>query len=154
MTGPDAPTFLPPEPAPRAWGGARPAGWFSRVGATLIDGLLIGILLTVVVVAFGLDDTAAGDLVRTVIVPVISVVYAALLLAYHGGQTLGKQAAGIRVLTEDGAPVGLGRAAGRELVKALFGVTFVLYVIDVLWPLWQSENRALHDLIAGTRVVT
>jgi uncharacterized RDD family membrane protein YckC len=31
---------------------------------------------------------------------------------------------------------------------------FVLpYVVDVLWPLWHRENRALHDLTAGTRVV-
>jgi uncharacterized RDD family membrane protein YckC len=49
--------------------------------------------------------------------------------------------------------VGLARATGREVLKAIFGVTFVLYVTDVLWPLWQRENRALHDLIAGTRVV-
>ena len=24
---------------------------------------------------------------------------------------------------------------------------------DVLWPLWDEENRALHDLIVDTRVV-
>ena len=24
---------------------------------------------------------------------------------------------------------------------------------DVLWPLWDEENRALHDLIVDTRVI-
>jgi uncharacterized RDD family membrane protein YckC len=75
------------------------------------------------------------------------------MLTYHDGMTLGKQALRIRVVTLAGEPVGLGRAFGRELVKAVFGITGILYVIDVLWPLGQSQKRALHDLIAGTRVV-
>jgi uncharacterized RDD family membrane protein YckC len=39
------------------------------------------------------------------------------------------------------------------VTKILFGYTGILWLIDVLWPLWQAENKALHDLIAGTRVV-
>jgi uncharacterized RDD family membrane protein YckC len=41
----------------------------------------------------------------------------------------------------------------REVTKVVFGYTGLLWLIDVLWPLGQAENRALHDLIAGTRVV-
>ena len=26
-------------------------------------------------------------------------------------------------------------------------------LLDVLWPLWDEENRALHDFIVDTRVV-
>jgi uncharacterized RDD family membrane protein YckC len=26
-------------------------------------------------------------------------------------------------------------------------------LLDVLWPLWDEENRALHDFIVSTRVV-
>jgi uncharacterized RDD family membrane protein YckC len=26
-------------------------------------------------------------------------------------------------------------------------------IVNVLWPLWQAENRAGHDLICGTGVV-
>jgi uncharacterized RDD family membrane protein YckC len=141
-----------PSPRPGPGTAPRPRGWWRRVGATLLDGLFIGLPLTILAISFGLADSADATLLRAA-GWVVGVVYAALLLAYHRGQTLGKQAAGVRVLTEDGAPIGLGRATGREVVKAIFGVTFVLYVIDVLWPLWQSENRALHDLIAGTRVV-
>jgi uncharacterized RDD family membrane protein YckC len=35
-----------------------------------------------------------------------------------------------------------------------FGITGILWFIDVLWPLWHPENRALHDLATGTRVLT
>ena len=26
-------------------------------------------------------------------------------------------------------------------------------LVDVLWPLWDEENRALHDFVVNTRVV-
>jgi uncharacterized RDD family membrane protein YckC len=44
-------------------------------------------------------------------------------------------------------------------VKALlFGIASSLtgglaFFADVLWPLWDEENRALHDFIVDTRVV-
>ena len=75
------------------------------------------------------------------------------MVAYRDGQTVGKQVASVRVVTADDQPVGPGRAFGRELLKLVFAWTLVLYLLDVLWPLWQPENRALHDLAAGTRVV-
>ena len=27
------------------------------------------------------------------------------------------------------------------------------WIVDALWPLWDDERRALHDMLAGTRVV-
>ena len=38
------------------------------------------------------------------------------------------------------------------LFDAVLGaVTFGLApLLDVLWPLWDEENRALHDFIVGT----
>jgi hypothetical protein len=33
-------------------------------------------------------------------------------------------------------------------------VTFGLAsLLDVLWPLWDEENRALHDYVSQTRTV-
>jgi len=58
-----------------------------------------------------------------------------------------------RVLRADGAPIDVGRATGREVVKAIFALTGILYVISALWAVWHPGNKALHDLIAGTRVV-
>jgi uncharacterized RDD family membrane protein YckC len=28
----------------------------------------------------------------------------------------------------------------------------VAVFVDCLWPLWDRENRAIHDMLAGTRV--
>ena len=35
-------------------------------------------------------------------------------------------------------------------VKSLLNL---LLVLDQLWPLWDRENRAIHDMIVGSRVV-
>jgi len=144
-------TFLPPEAEPRRWEGGEAAGWWRRAGATLIDGFLVALPVGIALTTIAGEDVHV-DVLR-MITWLTAAVYATLMLAYRHGQTLGKQATRVRVLTEGGAPVSLGRAAGRELVKAVFGITLILYVIDVLWPLWHPENRALHDLVAGTRVV-
>ena len=54
----------------------------------------------------------------------------------------------------------LGIAVVREvLVKTLlFGfigsITIgIASLVDVLWPLWDDENRALHDFVVDTRTV-
>jgi hypothetical protein len=29
----------------------------------------------------------------------------------------------------------------------------IAYLVDVLWPFWDAENRALHDFVVDSRVV-
>jgi uncharacterized RDD family membrane protein YckC len=66
------------------------------------------------------------------------------------GQTPAKMLVGVRVVRRDGARVGYGRALVRWLGYALGIVTlgpgFLVAVLD-------GQRRALHDWIAGTRVV-
>lgn len=131
-----------------------PASWWSRVGATVIDGLILvaGALVAGLVGAIASEDaayTAVG-----IVYLALLLFYAPVLLAVNGGRTWGKQLLGVRVLRSDGTDIGFGRAFCREsLVKVLFSVIPFMWLIDVLWPLWQAENKALHDLIVGTRAV-
>jgi uncharacterized RDD family membrane protein YckC len=69
-------------------------------------------------------------------------------------------ATGIRVVRAGGEPMTFGFALLREVVvkTLLFGIASSLTaglasLADVLWPLWDEENRALHDFIVNTRVV-
>ena len=64
------------------------------------------------------------------------------------------------MIRADGEPMTFGFAMLREvLVKSLLvgviaSVTFGLaWLLDVLWPLWDEENRALHDFVVNTRVI-
>jgi uncharacterized RDD family membrane protein YckC len=153
----------------------RLAGWWSRVGAALLDGLVVGVgglvLLAIVGAVFSVgffaSDTAGivsvviGLMLAFSAFAVIALLYAPFMMARTDGQTLGKMAMGIRVVRVNGEPMTFGSAMLREVAVKwlLFGVvgsstTFGLaWLVDVLWPLWDDENRALHDLIAGTRVV-
>ena len=66
------------------------------------------------------------------------------------GATPGKQLLGLRIVREDGSPLGYGRAFLRraaELVSALtLGAGYLMVA-------FHPEKRALHDLLAGTRVI-
>ena len=66
------------------------------------------------------------------------------------GATLGKMLMKIKVVTADGQPISYGRATGRHFAKYLSKFTLG---IGYLIAIWDDEKRALHDRLAGTRVV-
>jgi uncharacterized RDD family membrane protein YckC len=92
---------------------------------------------------------------------VAALLYAPWMMARTNGQTLGRMAVGIRVVRADGRPINFGFAMLREVVVKwlLFGLVLgsvtggIATLIDYLWPLWDEENRALHDLIVNTRTI-
>jgi uncharacterized RDD family membrane protein YckC len=169
---------LPPRPlgAPASAPEYALAGWWRRVFAYLIDAVVIGVVVTLIIViitgaaggvgflggdATGYGGIVAGLLFSTLIATGVALLYAPLYMARTNGQTLGKQAMSIRVVRASGAPVDFLWAVLREvIVKALVfaglgsSVTFgIAWLADCLWPLWDRENRALHDLIVDSRVV-
>jgi uncharacterized RDD family membrane protein YckC len=68
-----------------------------------------------------------------------------------GGQTLGKMAAGIRVVAaESDSTLDVGRALVRTLVWLVLAVPAGL---GFLTALLSRDHRGLHDRFSGTRVV-
>lgn len=67
-----------------------------------------------------------------------------------GGQTIGKMATKIRVLGDDGRSVDAAGSVLRALGAMLVPLTLGLAYATVLLT---SDHRALHDRLAGTRVV-
>ena len=70
-------------------------------------------------------------------------------LTVLGGQTVGKMAVGLRVEATNGSPVTLGRALGRT---AAYAVSVLPGGLGFIWLL-LGRGRALHDVLADTRVV-
>lgn len=66
------------------------------------------------------------------------------------GATPGKQLLGLRIVQEDGSPVGYGRAFLRRAAQLISALTLGAGYLMVAF---HPEKRALHDLLAGTRVV-
>src|SRR4051812_11221382 len=126
----------------------RLASWSSRVSAALLDGLLV------LTTALAIGMLIGGPSILVVLLLVTCAYYAGSMArpGHPNGQTLGKQAAGIRVVRDDGAPVTLRTALERDvLYKGLLGP--LTLGLDYLWPLGDRERRALHDVAAGTHVV-
>ncbi len=127
-----------------------------RLVAAAIDG---AILLTIdaAVVYFTLRMAALplGDwelLPRLPLGAFLGLIALSYLCAFTaiGGQTIGKMAVGIRVVT-DGAPVSAtGLAVRRTLAAVLTAATCGLGYL----PGFFGDRRALHDRLARTRVVS
>ena len=93
--------------------------------------------------------------------PRCAAAYTAVAFAYEmpqllrRGQTLGKRALAIRVERADGRPLDLRTLLVRQtLVQYVSGfLALPILIANYLWPLLTRDNRALHDLAAGTLVV-
>jgi uncharacterized RDD family membrane protein YckC len=149
------------------------ATWLSRAAAAIIDGLIVCVvallpfLVLGAALGVGLADNETtfwawivGVILWMLCVTIVALLYAPFFMARTNGKTLGRMALNIRVVRTSGAPVTFWFAFFREVVikSFLFGVigsatVGIASALDVLWPLWDEENRALHDYICSTRVV-
>jgi uncharacterized RDD family membrane protein YckC len=144
------------------WAGAELSGWWRRVGAYILDAIFTAILTWV---GYGLVLAGSTGVGVTLIVigVVVAFFYFPLTMMREGeynGQSFGKQLLGIRVARDTGEQVTFGWALLRQFVVIylLFQVVGgflagIPWIIDVLWPLWDRENRALHDMIVSSHVV-
>ncbi len=66
------------------------------------------------------------------------------------GNTWGKWLMRARVIDDKGDPLNFGKAFGRSWAESL---TLLLLGVGYLFALFDSQKRALHDHLAGTRVV-
>jgi uncharacterized RDD family membrane protein YckC len=152
------------------------AGWGIRLGGYLIDVVIFIPLLVVLALAFrhthaldvhlmmrrnGTNTRRSVSLLSPVITAVAFVVYATILCGRARGQTVGMMAVGVRVVRLGAFDaLGYGRAFWRALVeqflRILGTVTLILGVIwllDMLFPLWDSKKQTLHDKIVQTVVI-
>ena len=139
----------------------NPAGFWIRLGARIIDDVLLAIasvLMTAALTGIELEQ-AIGGLIGvsegwdTTVVTLFDL---ALSIAYYTfttgrwGQTLGKAVLGLKVTRADGSRLSFGRSFGRYwayLVSAIpFGLGFVAIALS-------SQKRGWHDFICDTRVV-
>lgn len=146
------------------------ASWISRVGAALIDWLVLfaGTLVLMMVFTLllssglGANGVLAGLMITWLLILIVQMAYAPTLMARgmpYNGQTLGKQLLGLRVCRTDGRPMWFWFGVLRNVVVAglLFGFVGSLFfgiplILDLLWPLWDSKRRCLHDIVVSTVV--
>jgi uncharacterized RDD family membrane protein YckC len=134
----------------------EPAALSARVAAVAID-LVVLAAIDALVVYFtaqicGLTARDLDILPKAPLLAFLLVQNGGYLVAFTaGGQTLGKMAAGIKVVpTHADASLDLGRSLLRTLVWTALALPAGL---GFLTALFGHDRRGLHDLCAGTRVV-
>lgn len=124
----------------------NPAGFWNRIGARLLDGLILAGAFGVFTGEFVTEGFGITD--------VLALVYSLLLPPLWYGYTLGRKALGNRIVKRDGSNVDFVNMVKRELVGGLlYFVTFgVALIISAFMVCLREDKRAIHDFIGGTFV--
>ena len=136
----------------------RLAGVPSRVLASLLDVGLQGLALVAMTIPLGAvlggGSAAVGAGVTILVVVLVMLGYPVLMETLVGGRTLGKMALGLRVVRDDGGPIGFRHAITRGLIGLFVekpGVTWG--AAGLITALLNEQGKRLGDLAAGTVVV-
>lgn len=151
----------------------RLATFGQRLGASLLDGLVLSIplfgaiaatfVVFAVIAGAALDGSSgAGSGVAFGGVAVFGIVMLAAMVlpvlyavGFEGsphGQTIGKWLVGIRVVDGPTAGrLGTSKAFVRVLVRTF--ASGAVFALGYLWMLWDEQGRTWHDLAADSRVV-
>ncbi len=156
--------------------GAMPAatfpygGFWIRFLASLIDWIILTVVTSIVQYLFfgsffnmpPMQPNASPEEIMAALGPIFAVAGAAWAVStaihccyesifiWKMGATPGKMALGLKVVRPDGSPLSLGRSIGRFFAKILSGLILLIgYIIAG----FDSEKKALHDMICDTRVM-
>lgn len=155
--------------APAAFELGRPAGFWIRFLASLIDSIplfLVSALLSWLIFGenlfdlFTIETDSSGDSTATgpIFTPgtgvnvVLSGLYATALVSMLGG-TLGVLLFRMRILRPDGTMIGPGRALSRFLVLTVSAYVLLPIIVSAFMVGLRSDRRGIHDLICDTVVV-
>lgn len=156
------------------------ANWGQRVGAYLIDMLVLIPAYILLIPAYVMIISAAGQTTQRCLVAsdpnscytvndghaASPVAYVLLLLGFvlalalqiwnrwikgGRGQSIGKKVLNVSLINEStGQPIGAGMAFVRDIAHALDSLACY---IGWLWPLWDSKRQTFADKVVSTVVV-
>jgi uncharacterized RDD family membrane protein YckC len=129
----------------------RPAGLVPRALAFAIDLAIRGLLLLVLFIVLGLLGQFGMGL-ATILLFLVTWWYMVLFEVLNQGRTPGKQLLGLRVIHDDGTPVGWAASLTRNLLRFVDILPFA-YTLGILSCLNHPAFKRLGDLAAGTLVV-
>jgi len=137
-------------------------GFWIRVVAAIVDGVLVRVVVTPIGAVFGLSGLALGGFGHGfrlmhlmgggaifLLVLFGSWLYEALMESSSYQATLGKMIFGMKVTDLYGSRISFARATGRHFSKILSGM---ILGIGFMMVGLTERKQGLHDLLAGTLV--
>lgn len=129
----------------------RAAGAFSRAQAWLLDlGLRAIVYSTAVGIFAALGRGGTG--LALLLLFALTWGYNVVCEVWFHGQTLGKRALGLRVVSADGTPVTLLPSITRNLLRVIDGLPGI-YGVGLVCGMIDPSARRIGDIVAGTLVV-
>jgi len=132
------------------------AGFWIRFLAVLIDGIILFVAGMVAqlplapLLKSGQMESMAMALGLVYLIDIaIGATYEGFFISRYAA-TPGKLALNLKVARPDGGRVSLGRAVGRYFAKLLSGM---ILCIGYIMAGFDSQKRALHDMLCDTRVI-
>lgn len=147
------------------------AGFWRRLGACLIDGIIVGIIMkistSVMMIPLSryfssiylsnnpqqleaMVPSLMIILVTSMLVGMsLQALYFILMWGYKGA-TLGKMALKIKIVNTEGSDISYGSAFLRYIGTIISGIPLCL---GYLWMLWDDKKQTWHDKIASTCVI-
>jgi uncharacterized RDD family membrane protein YckC len=143
--------------------GVRYSGFWIRLVALIIDGIVVRVVVAPVGMIFGGLGLAGGMMtgvphaglallgggVTLILVLFGSWLYEAFMESSSYQATLGKMIFGMKVTDLNGNRISFERATGRHFAKWLSGLVLCIGYIMVGFT---ERKQGLHDLLAGTLV--
>jgi len=148
------------------------ANWGTRMGGWLLDWIIlfaVGLVVNGIFnsinlgrITFHVTNTTTNQITIyhfSVLAPILQIaiviLYGGLLCGSARGQTIGMMAVKVRAIdAEAGGPIGAWRGLGRAAFEYFLFIVFIIpWVIDMLFPLWDSRCQTLHDKVTNTVVV-
>ncbi|GAC1486413.1 MAG: RDD family protein [Candidatus Limnocylindrales bacterium] len=124
------------------------AGFWRRVGAWVIDTVLLTVIGAIVIGVLSGGDGARGVSLNGL----VGLAYYLYFWSHYGhGQTLGMRALSMRVVKTDGGELGLGGALLRYVGLL---ISMAALFIGVVWVAFDKNKQGWHDKIASTYVIT
>lgn len=135
-----------------------PAGFWIRLVAYLIDGIVVSLIALLLAITF--TDASASqvwaifsgeveDWTISIIPTMVDLAYFTICIG-RWGQTVGKKVLSIKVLRSDNSPMSYPMSFARSLAYYL---SALIFGIGFLMIAFSSNKRGLHDRICDTKVV-
>ena len=122
------------------------AGLMARLGASIIDGIILALVATLL-----LAILSAGLTFIQFLGLALPVVYHWYFWTRRDGQTPGKSVVGIKVVKADGSEL----SDTDAFIRAIgYHVSALLCGLGYIWAIFDGNNQTWHDKLAGTYVVS
>jgi uncharacterized RDD family membrane protein YckC len=129
------------------------AGFWLRLAAYIIDGIILYIPNTIVSTIIGIGNIYnynTGFEPTAILINLLLLLYFPIMESSEIQGTLGKKLVDIKVTDMDGQRISFLRAIGRYFAKIL---SAMILFIGFIMAGFTEKKQALHDILAGTLVV-